>query len=650
MENRVNDLPNNPSGGLESINGPWANDTFNYIPGALTGSRNWANDANAIMRTESATADLLGRLTASTSGTGLQPVDLTSVQYGPANYSSRPQTSTINGIQTAYAFHPATAGTKAFALQSLTYSGTGLQPVNHAYDYDNRGNLTTWNQTSNGKTRNNTYTHSRTDELTDALQTDATTGATLTTNTYRYDAAGNRITSGAGLQPASLAQHNNRNQLKTVGGAGTTLVEGTVDEKSKVTVNGLPAKMNAISGTGLWKYERQIDVTAGTNAVAISATDASGNTRTQSYNFTVGPLTQTLTYDLNGNMLTDGARTYTWDAADRLLAISSGTHLTEFTYDGMSRRVKIVEKESGSIVTAKRYQWEGYTILAELNDSTGAIEKQYYSHGFDILTGPQIVKYYYLRDHLGSIREVLDASRNVRATYDYDPYGQRTKMGGDVDADFGFTGHYTHAASGLLLAPFRAYDPKLGRWISEDPIGERGGMNLYAFARNSPTRWTDSLGLEPDGIGIDDSGWPAVFRLPYQALKKLNNLPNTILGIGIGLTGCAMGGKAPHFGNNAIEFEDNPLMTMGALTIGNVIHYGPGTSPTADGNHERQHTYQGEVLGGAYLPFHIFSAFYSYCKAPSGHPDPTHYANPLEEGPMDHPPRPWPIPWRMPLP
>ena len=55
------------------------------------------------------------------------------------------------------------------------------------------------------------------------------------------------------------------------------------------------------------------------------------------------------------------------------------------------------------------------------------------------------------RDHLGSVREMTDATGAVRARYDYTPYGLRSKLSGDLEADFGFDGMYYHAASGLNL-------------------------------------------------------------------------------------------------------------------------------------------------------------------------------------------------------
>jgi RHS repeat-associated protein len=107
-----------------------------------------------------------------------------------------------------------------------------------------------------------------------------------------------------------------------------------------------------------------------------------------------------------------------------------------------------------------------------------------------------VIRLYYTTDHLGSIREVVDGKGTVRARYGYTPYGERAKEAGDLDADFGYTAHYTHESSGIILAPYRGYDPITGRWLSRDPIGEKGGVNLYQYVRNAPSEAIDPLGLD----------------------------------------------------------------------------------------------------------------------------------------------------------
>jgi RHS repeat-associated protein len=104
------------------------------------------------------------------------------------------------------------------------------------------------------------------------------------------------------------------------------------------------------------------------------------------------------------------------------------------------------------------------------------------------------VKYFYTKDHLGSIREVLGANGSVVSSSRYDAWGLRTTQGAQDAASFGFTGHLEHKELGLVFTLYRAYDPVTGRWLSRDPIGEEGGINLYGYVGNNPVNLVD-----PDG-------------------------------------------------------------------------------------------------------------------------------------------------------
>jgi len=103
--------------------------------------------------------------------------------------------------------------------------------------------------------------------------------------------------------------------------------------------------------------------------------------------------------------------------------------------------------------------------------------------------------YFYSRDHLGSIREMRKSTDTVVARYDYDPYGRSTTIVSNTLPDFNFTGLYRHSLSNLDFAVYRAYDPDLGRWLSRDPIGEAGGINLYGYVNNNPINYIDPEGL-----------------------------------------------------------------------------------------------------------------------------------------------------------
>jgi RHS repeat-associated protein len=103
--------------------------------------------------------------------------------------------------------------------------------------------------------------------------------------------------------------------------------------------------------------------------------------------------------------------------------------------------------------------------------------------------------YYYTKDHLGSVREMLNSSGTIVARYSYDPYGRVSLVSGSNLATKQYTGDYYHATSGLNLTLFRAYDPTFGRWLSRDPIGENGGINIYSYVGNQPISSIDRIGL-----------------------------------------------------------------------------------------------------------------------------------------------------------
>ena len=235
----------------------------------------------------------------------------------------------------------------------------------------------------------------------------------------------------------------------------------------------------------------------------VTATDGSGNQSTNTYQVDLSGTGATLTYDANGNLTSDGTRTFEWDAENRLVAVNIGTHRSEFTYDGFDRRVRIVERDGGATTRDAQLTWNG-TAITEERLSTGEVNR-FFGDG-EQHNG---VARYLTRDHLGSVREVTDAAGAVVTRNDYDPYGRLTRVTGSEDSRFGFTGHMVHAPSGLALALYRAYDPALARWLSEDPAGMPDGPNRSSYVLNRPISAYD-----PDGRFI----WVIVIPPIVEAL------------------------------------------------------------------------------------------------------------------------------------
>ena len=185
-------------------------------------------------------------------------------------------------------------------------------------------------------------------------------------------------------------------------------------------------------------------------------------------------------------------REFKWDAKNRLVKLIDGTHETEFVYDGFDRRVRIIEKESRVEQSNHVYLWGG-TQIAQRRSSDGAtIERSYFNQGFEESGND----YFYTKDHLGSIREVVASDgTTIESVYDYSPWGEVRKVSGSgAESDFFYTGHLYHDASDLHLTLYRAYNPELGMWLSRDPIAENGGINLYAYVGNNPINAWDPFG------------------------------------------------------------------------------------------------------------------------------------------------------------
>ncbi|MFN8659716.1 MAG: RHS repeat-associated core domain-containing protein, partial [Candidatus Obscuribacterales bacterium] len=236
-------------------------------------------------------------------------------------------------------------------------------------------------------------------------------------------------------------------------------------------------------------FSGSASLSSGSNSVSVSATAGGGSgTTTNTHKLeVVGAGSATLTYDLNGNMTSDGTNSFAWDAENRLIQITypSANNKTEFTYSPTGGRVKIVETVSGSVTSTKQF------VGGEERDGSGNVTKQFFAQG----QIRNLDKYFYGQDHLGSVRMMTDAYGVLQSAFSFEPYGRTTKLEGGQDSDFGFAGMYVHARSGLNLTAFRAYVPVLGRWLSKDPIGEAGGANLYAYVGNSPSSFIDMFGL-----------------------------------------------------------------------------------------------------------------------------------------------------------
>lgn len=249
-------------------------------------------------------------------------------------------------------------------------------------------------------------------------------------------------------------------------------------------------------------------------------------------------------YDLDGNMISDGAWAYSWDGENRLIdaqpvATNAGSKLIQFMYDFQGRRIgrRMFEWETfGEIdnwyyALGEYYRYDGWNLLGELGPDVlprtmvpylpqtnlsfigiGGKTNALYVWGLDLsgsLQGAGGVggllmqarsdaesTWFYFCDANGNVTDLVDTNGSSVAHYEYDPYGNPVAQTGE-QADhnpFRFSSKSWDGETGFYYYGFRFYCPSLGRWINRDPIGEYGGLNLMVFVLNQGINHIDVLG------------------------------------------------------------------------------------------------------------------------------------------------------------
>ncbi|MEW6296040.1 MAG: RHS repeat-associated core domain-containing protein [Candidatus Diapherotrites archaeon] len=110
-------------------------------------------------------------------------------------------------------------------------------------------------------------------------------------------------------------------------------------------------------------------------------------------------------------------------------------------------------------------------------------------------------QYSYLYDGKGNVTALLDANANIAATYAYGPFGEPRVPSNYLQQPMQFSTKPYDEKTGLSYYGYRYYVPALGRWLTRDPLGEEGEINLYGFVGNDPVNFVDPLGLYYLGPG-----------------------------------------------------------------------------------------------------------------------------------------------------
>ena len=210
--------------------------------------------------------------------------------------------------------------------------------------------------------------------------------------------------------------------------------------------------------------------------------------------------------DANGNTLSDpSGKSYSWDFENQMVqAVVPGTGTVAFKYDPFGRRVY---KSSPTFTGI--FAYDGDNLIETTNGSGVEVAGYTQNQGVDdplaeLRSGGSS---YYEADGLGSITSLSSSTGSIANTYTYDSFGNVTNFTGTLSNPFHYTGREFDSETGAYFYRARYYDSTIGRFISEDPIQFKGGIDFYAYVVNNPLNLTDANGLAPGGGGRESCSY-----------------------------------------------------------------------------------------------------------------------------------------------
>jgi RHS repeat-associated protein len=351
---------------------------------------------------------------------------------------------------------------------------------------------------------------------------------------YEYDNRGNRKLSrsggnstGAGLVTSDYSV-NELNQYTSRTIPGVVDIFGDAESTATVTVNNQATYRKGDYFHTALVFDNQagplyekVEVTGAKSGIGSSLEDA---VETQTGRIFIPGYVEQYQYDMDGNLLSDGRWNYQWNAENRLVQMESVSQVPfearrrlDFVYDYIGRRVQKrvfvwnTQNSSYELQSTTRFVYDGWNLVAELDANNSPIRS--YTWGTDLsgslegaggIGGLILIRdgsnsYQVGYDGNGNISTLVRTGTNtVEAVYDYDPQGNLLRSTGDYASKnpFRFSTKYRDAETELVYFGLRYYNPRTGRWINRDPIGEDGGVNLYGFVLNNPASLIDPIGLD----------------------------------------------------------------------------------------------------------------------------------------------------------
>ncbi len=361
------------------------------------------------------------------------------------------------------------------------------------------------------------------------------------TTSYAFDAGGRKthISSPAGSFDVGYCDWNGK--LAAVTNASGFMVEYAYDIMDRVTNISWRTTSDATIGGFEYEYDAVGRIVSRSHAIGSNAFDrvyayddldrlasddgvtytydAAGNRMTRmenglttTYTLGIGDRLATwtggaYTYDFAGNVTRiehDGRPTLdlTWNSQYQLVSVATnGVFAESYAYDALGRRASTTTLE-GTI----RHVYDGsWQVIADIDEDDNVVASYVWGDGIDRLLAVKVggATYYPLTDVQGTVWGYVDSQNNVVARWQYDAWGNviseyvAPSAAALANLRYRFQCRELSAATGLVNFRMRWYDAETGRWLSKDPIGLNGGINLYCCSCNNPIAFVDKFGDNP---------------------------------------------------------------------------------------------------------------------------------------------------------
>jgi RHS repeat-associated protein len=374
-----------------------------------------------------------------------------------------------------------------------------------SYNYDNANRLTSLVDSISGTIG---YGYDNLDRVTSETTPQGTVS-------YIYDAAGRRTSMTVPSQAVINYTYDNADRLTQIT-QGSSTVQFDYDSVGRRTSLTLPngvvteygydvaSRLTSLTykkgantlGNLTYEYDPASRVTKlGGSFGRVNLPQTVTTTNYNSANQQTAFSSQTLTYDNNGNLTSDGINSYGWNARDQLVSISGPGLSATFQYDAFGRRSS--KAINGAM---KSFLYDGADIVQEQVGGSASIN-MLVGETDELLTRSDSAGVSSaIVDRLGSTVALTDSAGSVQTQYSYEPFGKTSASGPSNGNLSQYTGR-ENDGTGLYYYRARYYSPSLQRFISEDPIGFDGrDTNLFAFVGNDPPNSSDPSGLKPKQI------------------------------------------------------------------------------------------------------------------------------------------------------